>query len=400
MEMRELGTRSFQATCPTGEFMPSKRRSKWHDAVSHSAKAVLSIGKEGWVQPGIQPISISANRGFKTRLDGCPSGAVVPCWWVDAMAMPCNPIRPSAHIWLPSATAAVGVGQCVIACTAKYSPCLPASCVGVTFVDRFVFGDATGVAHNAACTFSGWLFRSNCGGPAVFFPSCTVGVDHIRACCARNGTRRPSWPVELPKLAALGVCQYWIWLTRFSPNAGLVFQPLVALGVAHGDPEAEPPFTAVRGARFLRAEYVPFTIEPEGDQGTEHEVEESSPISGKDSWDVLKKDKSRLNLGDDSPDVSPDEPFVGHAESPAGETDGLAWESRTDEIHRSTPRSAIEGANVIPDWSKVKGIVFHAGSEDRCREGGVFDIADGSDIGGESQSQVESADTGAQADGT
>jgi hypothetical protein len=91
---------------------------------------------------------------------------------------------------------------------------------------------------------------------------------------------------------------------------------------------------------------------------------------------------------------------VVHAESPAGETDGLAWESRTDEIHRSTPRSAIEGANVIPDWSKVKGIVFHAGSEDRCREGGVFDIADGSDIGGESQSQVESADTGAQADGT
>jgi hypothetical protein len=386
-----VGTDSYQATCSSGELMPSKRRSEWHDAVSHCAKAVLSIGKQGWVHPGGQPISISANRGFKTRLDGGPSGVVVPGWWVDAMAMPCNPIRPSAHIWLPSATAAVGVGHWLLIWLCRVSAvprCRPESC------------SALGVAHSAACTFSGWLFRSNCDGPAVFFPSCAVGVDHMRACCARNGTRRPSWPVELPKLAALGVCQYWIWLTRFSPNAGLVFQPLVALGVAVGDPEAEPPFPTVRGARFLRAEYVPFTIEPEADQGTEHEVEECSPVSGNDAWNVLEKDKARLNFSDDSPDVAPDEPFISHAESLAGEADGLAGESRSDEIHRATPRSAIEGANVIPDWSKVKGIVFHAGSEDRCREGGVFDIADGSDIGGKSQSQVESADTGAQADGT
>jgi hypothetical protein len=329
-----VGTDSYQATCSSGELMPRKRASEWHDAVSHRAKSVVAIGEQGWVQPGGQPISISANRGFKTRLDGDPSGVVVPGWWVDT-----------------------------IVC--RLSPPVPCDPVPVPLL---VFG----VAHNAACTFSGWLFRSNCDGPAVFFPSCTVGVDHNRACIFRNGTRRPSWPVELPKSVALGVCHS----------------------------EAEPSLALVRGARFLRAEYVPFTIEPEDDQRTKDRIEESSPVSGNDSWNVLEKDKARLNVGNDSEDVSPDEPVVVHAESPAGETDGLAWESRTDEIHRSTPRSAIEGANVIPDWSKVKGIVFHAGSEDRCREGGVFDIADGSDIGGESQSQVESADTGAQADGT
>jgi hypothetical protein len=378
MEMRELGTRSFQATCPTGELMPSKRRSKWHDAVSHRAKAVLSIGKEGWVQPGSQPISISANRGFKTRLDGCPSGMVVPGWWVDADAARFGVLRLRSAG--QSVIPVLGVGQCVIACTARYSPCLPASCVGVDFVDRFVFGDATGVAQNRACWSSPISsFRS----PPRDRNESVPGVCQWAARWWRETLCTPPSARLLP-------LRRWV-PSRVSIAAGVGKFPVR---------EAEPSLAAVRGARFLRAEYVPFTIEPEDDQRGKDAIEESSPISGKDAWDVLKKDVSRLHFTDDPGNVVPDESLVVHSSPLAGEADGLAWESRSDEIHRSTPRPAVEGANVVPDRSVIQAAVLDSRRDDSCGELAPFDVADGADIGGKAQSEVESAHAGAQADGT
>jgi hypothetical protein len=267
---------------PLVQLHPRNRARQRHDAVSHRSKAILSIGKQGWVQPGIQPISISANLGLRTRFDGwcevgtdgCPSGAVAPGWWVDA-------------------------------------------------------------------TFA-----------------------------------------------------------KPSPYPGFVRPGSCDLGVGHGNCEAEPSLATVRGARFFRAEYVPFTIEPEDDQRTKHPVEEGSPISGKDAWDVLKKDVSRLHFTDDPGNVVPDESLVVHSSPLAGEADGLAWESRSDEIHRSTPRPAVEGANVVPDRSVIQAAVLDSRRDDSCGELAPFDVADGADIGGKAQSEVESAHAGAQADGT
>lgn len=82
-----------------------------------------------------------------------------------------------------------------------------------------------------------------------------------------------------------------------------------------GNCETEPPLPFVRGARFRRAEYVPFTIEPEGDQRTKHDIEESPIIGRNDAWDVLKEHSPRPNLVNNSGNVSPDESFIGHAES-------------------------------------------------------------------------------------
>lgn len=354
---------SCQAPCPTRKFDPRKCRSKRYDSVSHAAKAVLSIGEQGWVHPGGQPINISANRGFKTRLSVCPSGVVASGWWVDAIVCRLSPPVPCDPGPVPLLVFGVGHWLLTCECSVSVVPrCRPESC------------SALGVAQNRAC----WSSAIS----SLRFPP-RLRNESVPGVCQRlHASALKSFPC-FPFLVDGG-------------NVVVLFAISDDVGVG----QAEPALAAVRGARFLRAEYVPFAIEPEGDQGTEDGIEESAPVSGNDAWYVLEKDIARLNLGDDSPDIAPDESVVVHALSLSGEADRLAGETGSDEIHAATPRSAIEGRNVIPDRSVIQAAVFDPRGDDGCGELVPFDVADRADIGCESQSEVKSAHAGAQADGT
>jgi len=67
------------------------------------------------------------------------------------------------------------------------------------------------------------------------------------------------------------------------------------------------------------------------------------------SGDVLKENESWLNLGNDAPDLGPEVALVGLSEPLPGDGMRLTREARSDEIHRSTPASAVEGGKVRPD---------------------------------------------------
>lgn len=80
----------------------------------------------------------------------------------------------------------------------------------------------------------------------------------------------------------------------------------------------------------------------------------------------------------------------------AGAGDVLAREAARDEIHDSTPRATIEGADVVPDRRLIQGLVFHP-RHDRGRSVGFpFDIHDGT-VGvseGEGEAEFDSPTTG------
>jgi len=96
----------------------------------------------------------------------------------------------------------------------------------------------------------------------------------------------------------------------------------------------------VRRADVGRAEHEPFRIEPELGQVPENGLE---PASNK-SRDVLEKDPAGSNLANDPRNVWPDPSLVCDPSALAGDAPGLAAKTRSDKIHDSTPRPAIEGS--------------------------------------------------------
>jgi len=65
--------------------------------------------------------------------------------------------------------------------------------------------------------------------------------------------------------------------------------------------------------------------------------------------DVFKEDPSGSDLADDAGDFGPQVPFVVFALALSGGGKWLAWIAREDRVDVSAPRSAVEGANIIPD---------------------------------------------------
>lgn len=115
------------------------------------------------------------------------------------------------------------------------------------------------------------------------------------------------------------------------------------------------------------------------------------------SLDVLDEDPLRLALARDAGDVGPEVARVFRsALVPAG-AEGLAGVARRDEIHRATPRPAVEGGKVIPDRRLIQGRVFHPGHEGGRREGVPLNEANGSkpgfrDVQAELQAAVSRAE--------
>jgi hypothetical protein len=72
-----------------------------------------------------------------------------------------------------------------------------------------------------------------------------------------------------------------------------------------------------------------------------------------------------------------------------GDGERLARESRSDEIHASTPRCAVEGVEIVPDRSRIQPLFLHP-----CHENGrcvavPFNTSHGS-YAGVSEDELES----------
>ena len=80
---------------------------------------------------------------------------------------------------------------------------------------------------------------------------------------------------------------------------------------------------------------------------------------------------------------------VSFAKPSASGTEWLARVTRSDEIHDSTPRAAVEGREIVPDRSAIQGLVFHPRHEICRRVCFPLDVTDSSNVGhDESQSEL------------
>ena len=77
----------------------------------------------------------------------------------------------------------------------------------------------------------------------------------------------------------------------------------------------------------------------------------------KEAWDVLQERESWSHLTDDADCLGPHIPVVVNPESLPGDGERLAREAASDDIHEATPRSSVEGSDVIPDREHGKHAV-------------------------------------------
>jgi hypothetical protein len=113
--------------------------------------------------------------------------------------------------------------------------------------------------------------------------------------------------------------------------------------------------------------------------------------------DVLEEDPLGPALDDDAADVRPEVALVLDAEALAGGAEWLARISRKEDIHRSTPASAVEGGKVVPDRRRIQGLIFHPCHESSRCIGFPLDVTHSPIAGlGDGECKVEPASSGAQ----
>lgn len=114
------------------------------------------------------------------------------------------------------------------------------------------------------------------------------------------------------------------------------------------------PFSSVRRSNVIRSQHAPLRIVPRRGQLSEN----GSKVGvSKETWDVLQEAESRSYLANDPDSVGPHISLVLISAALAGDGERLARESRSDNIHRSTPRSTVKGSDVIPNWEHGKQTV-------------------------------------------
>jgi len=138
------------------------------------------------------------------------------------------------------------------------------------------------------------------------------------------------------------LCGTWpsFWLVPYS----------TAVGVGN-NPEAVPLVIGANGRR--RYAVPPMTIPALG-QLSEYG---SKVRVSKETWNVLQEDESGLHLANDSNGGGPPVSRVVGTTSHSGDTERLARESRSNDIHDSTPGSTVEGVAVVPDREQGKHAV-------------------------------------------
>jgi len=193
---------------------------------------------------------------------------------------------------------------------------------------------------------------------------------------------------------ALGVGQRRSSSVRFPP---LDRVPEQARGVGQlvilADGKDEQPFALVGRADFRRREEACRKAVAHADQSAGDFGESEPQMMG----DILEKDEGRLDLTDDAGDMGPEVARILAAEPSARHAEWLARIASSDDIHRASPRSAVEGSNVVPDNSLIQGRVFHPRHESGCGEGFPFDMAHSTISGdGDGKPEVKPASAGAE----
>lgn len=229
---------------------------------------------------------------------------------------------------------AIGVGQSA-AVVARFIPCCPASCEGVGFVCRFSLALALGVGHKRSSS------------------------------------------VRLPRL------------DRVPEQARGVGQV-----VSLADGEDEQAFALVGRADFRRREEACRKAVAHADQSCGDFGEAEAEMMG----DILEEHEGRFDFADDAGDMRPEVARILTAEPSACDRERLARIARSDDIHRTTPRAAVEGSNVVPDSSLIQGRVFHPRHESGCGVGFPFDMAH-STISGDGDGKREVKPASARAEG-
>jgi hypothetical protein len=204
-------------------------------------------------------------------------------------------------------------------------------------------------------------------GLAPSFQSRVVGVANIRTASVS----------VVPECRPLSV-EY-----AAAPEDALSF----AVAVGH----AEQSLAAMRGANVVRSEQTPLSIEPELGKVAKYLAEPKAKVAR----DVLEEGERGSALVEDASDFGPQVALVALPEPLAGDAEWLARVARSDEIHAATPRSAVEGSEIVPDRSLIHGLVAHPGHEDGRGEGVPLDVAHGAAVGGQSDTKLKPADAGA-----
>lgn len=117
--------------------------------------------------------------------------------------------------------------------------------------------------------------------------------------------------------------------------------------------------------------------------------------------DVLEEAEPRRDFLDDPSHVGPEVARIIRSSAASRQAEGLAGVAASDEIHDSAPRAAVEGLEIVPDRSAIQGRFFHPRHESGCAEGFPLDVTDSASPGdGSSDPEVETADSGAEGEGT
>jgi hypothetical protein len=140
--------------------------------------------------------------------------------------------------------------------------------------------------------------------------------------------------------------------------------------------QSEEPRATVRSACFNRREKSCFNSEAQ----VSKVGADLSESEGEMACDVLDEHEARVAFAHDPHDVGPE---MARVFSPAASTcvaEGLARVARSDEIHDSTPRCAVEGSQIRPNRRVIQRSFFHARSQDFAGEGFDFNSADEASI--------------------
>jgi len=193
---------------------------------------------------------------------------------------------------------------------------------------------------------------------------------------------------------ASGVGQRRIISVRFPPLERVPEQArgvgqVVALAVS----EDEEPLAPMRRTHFRRREEACRKAVAHADQSSGDLGEAEAEMMG----DVLEEDEERFGFADDPGNVRPEVARVVRAPALARDGERLTRIARSDDVHRTAPRAAVEGSNVVPDRCAIQGRVFHPRHEDGRGVGIPLDVTH-SAISGECEMQpeVEPAGTGAE----
>jgi hypothetical protein len=193
---------------------------------------------------------------------------------------------------------------------------------------------------------------------------------------------------------ALGVGQSRKSSVRFPP---LDRVPEQARGVGQLVPiacgEDEQPLPLVGRTDFRRREEACRKAVAHADQSCGDFGEAEAEMMG----DILEEHEGRFDFADDAGDMRPEVARVVRAPAFACDRERLARIARSDDVHRTAPRAAVEGSNVVPDNSLIQGRVFHPRHESGCGEGFPFDMAH-STISGDGDGEPEVDATGAGAE--